>query len=524
MIPWEDCPRPPRRWQAECLPLIGTALREGIRPIVRAATGSGKAQLISEMCALLARPGEVVVVVAPRQSLVEQLSGLEGLPDIRAGSIAWRIGVARVGVYYGRRKAIEGRDVIVTCTPSMAGLAVELAAAGRKVRTLIVDEAHRSECKAMIGAVEAMAPKYTIGFTATPWRSDKCEALSLFDREVYTYGIGAAIGEGTLVGWDTIGWDVDGKGDPGADVACAEMIREHGIGPGIVSASSIADAEAYAIYLTEAGIPASAIHSDMPTTERRARIARLLTGDLRCLVHVALMSEGTDIPELRWICMRRHSATAIRFVQELGRVLRTHPGKGRAILLDPFDHEGEIGIDHKSAIGEALDRAVETEVGRICVCRGCEGCGVDYDGPEGSSACGAAFRAPEGTTSRCPLCRRKGEAAEEEMPPLVAVSEVTRHARQVMMMLVEAGLVDEPLKGGKWRSGYPSPKQVETLRQVGGVEARAVLPHVDRLNRGEVSDLLGYLFAVRRLRRSGAALPPLPDVPRAAISALESRR
>lgn len=515
MLPWEDSPRPPRRWQAECLPLIGNALREGIRPIVRAATGSGKAQLISEMCALLARPGEVIIVVAPRQSLVEQLSGLEGEDDYRAGSIAWRMGPERVGVFYGRRKLIDGRDVIATCTPSMGALAVELAARGAKVRALIVDEAHRSECAAMIGAVNAMAPRYTIGFTATPWRSDKGESLSLFDREVYTYGIGAAIGDGVLVGWDTIGWDVDGRGDPGADDACAEMIREHGIGPGIVSARTIADAEVYADFLAERGIAALAIHSKMPTAERRSRIARLLAGEVRCLVHVALMSEGTDIPELRWICMRRHSATAIRFVQELGRVLRTSPGKGRALLLDPFDHEGEIGIQHDSAIGRALDDAIDAESDRECSCSGC-------DAHEGE--CGATFQGPEDGPSKCPRCRARGPGEAAEMPPLVAVSEITRYARNVVMLLVEAGLIEESLKGGRWRAGFPSPRQVETLRQVGGVEARAVLPHLDKLNRGEVSDLLGYLFAVRRLRREGRTLPPLPPLPSAAISALESRR
>lgn len=492
-VPWEGSPRPPRRWQAEALPVIGGALRAGERPVVRAATGTGKAQLIAELCAMLARPGEVVVVVAPRQSLVEQLSGVgddyDG-PGLRPGSVAWRIGPGRVGVYYGQRKALEGRDVVVACGPSLGALADALRLRGLACRALICDEAHRSESASVLAAVERLGPRYVIGFSATPWRSESSESLSLFTSEVVRYGIGQAIRDRVLVPWETIGWDVAGRGDPGADVACAAMIRElpDGAGPGIVSARSIPDAEQYAALLAEDGIAAMAIHSELGRGDRRERVRRLLDGDLRCLVHVSLLTEGTDIPELRWLCMRRPSSTAIRFVQELGRVLRTADGKDRALLLDPYDHEGSIGVEHDSRVGpaDALDAAMESEAG----------------------------------------ARGPREASDDppEMPPLVAVSEVTRWARRAMLALVEAGVADAPLRGGRWRSALPSDRQLEALRKIGGTEARAVLQHADALCRGEVSDMIGFLSALRRAQRERRPLPDLPAVPPAAIAALSRRR
>lgn len=478
--PWEGSPREPRDWQRRALPILGDAWRAGERPVVRAVTGAGKAQLISEVCALMLKPDEVVVVTAPRQSLVEQLSGIEGGDELRPGSIAWRVGEDRVGVFYGRRKSMG--DVIVTCNPSLPALVEVLG--GRPCRALVVDECHRSESPAVLAAVDALNPRFRVGFSATPWRSEKSQALSLFSREVFTYGLADAIRDGVLVPWDTVGWD--GRTEGNTNTVCVELIRQHGNGPGIVSAASIEDAESYAGLLTTEGIPALAVHSELRRADRQDRIARLLSGDLRCLVHVALLQEGVDIPELRWLCMRRPTATAIRFVQELGRVLRSHPGKDRALLMDPYDLEGAIGVVHDSKIGESLDAA------------------VDSVGQE---------RETDG-----------GGDPPKTMAPPVAVSEVTRWARRSLLALIEAGIAAPMLKGRGWRGSPPSEKQVATLRRLRAPEARALEPQIGILNRGEVSDVLGLLFAIQGARRGGATLPELPAPPVNALRSLQVSR
>lgn len=455
--------------------------------MVRACTGSGKSGLLSRLAGLMAGPDGVVVISAPRVSLVEQLSGLEAAEvreewggGWRPGSAAWDVGGDRVGVYYGVKKQPD-RPIVVTCNPSLPGLVEALA--GRRCRALIVDEAHRSESPEFVAAVAALAPARVVGFSATPWRSDKAESLSIFDSVCYDYGIAPAIRDGVLVPWDTVGWD--GTGDDGIDAGCIEMIRRYGDGPGIVSAASIADAEVYAEVLAAAGLPAAAIHSGLPPRERRLRIARLLSGDLRCLVHVALLQEGVDIPALRWLCMRRPTSTSIRFVQELGRILRTAPGKSRALLLDPYDLEGSIGLRHDPAIGPAaaLDAALEP----------------------------------------APRTEGTGIAPPIELPPMIMVSEVTRWARRSLLALVEAGIAEAPLKGSRWREALPSESQLSTLRKIGGEAARAVLSHGEYLTRGEVSDMIGYLSAVRTAKRARIALPELPPVPESAVAAVARR-
>lgn len=476
--PWEGSPRPPRRWQVEALSAVGAALRRGERPLVRAATGSGKAQLIAELASSMRRDGEVVVVVAPRQSLVEQLSGVEDLPALRPGSVAWRAGLQSVGVYYGRQKVRTDAPIVVTCTPSLGALAAEIA--GRPVRCLIVDEAHLSEADGILAAVEVLRPRYVVGLSATPWRTAEGEALSLFSSEVYTYGITQAQKDGVLCQWETVGVDPS-WGQVDADDACARLIREYGDGPGIVSARSIADAEAYALRLTADGIPAQAIHSQLGRREQAQRISALLAGEVRCLVHVALLTTGTDIPELRWICLRRPSSTAIRYVQEIGRVLRTARGKRRALVLDPYDFEGSIGVVHDSRLGESMEQAIAKE---------------------------AAER-----TERDP----DSYADDEPMPPVVAVSRLTRWARAVILAALDAGVPCEPLPGGRWRSTRPSDKQLNALRRVAPVGLRGVI--ADTLTRGEVSDLLGACFALRQ----GRGLFEAPPIPSGAAQSLAAK-
>jgi hypothetical protein len=444
-------------------------------------TGSGKSALLAEIATLM--QGDGVVISAPRQALVEQLSGFEGEPAFRPGSVAWRAGGDRVGVFYGSKKNPD-RPIVVTCNPSLEALVPLLG--GRQVGVLIVDECHRSESPSFLRAVRALNPKRVVGFSATPWRSDAKESLGLFTGVCYDYGLGQAIADRVLVPWDTVGWE--GDGDPDVNVVSESLIRSHGVGPGIVSARSIEDAGQYAAWLTGRGIPAEAIHSELSKGERKSRVARLMDGSLRCLVHVALLQEGVDIPELRWLCMRRPTATSIRFVQELGRVLRVASGKDRATLLDPYDFMGTIGLTHDAKIGpaEALEAAMREESG--------EGGGSG----------------------------EKGEAPE--FPPAVAVSAVTRWARRCYMLLVEHGAASAPVRGRGWRSALPSEAQLRALRSIGGVEARAVLEHAENLTRGEVSDMIGFLSAFRAARRQGQSLPELPEAPASAVQALQSRK
>ena len=478
VVPWEGAKRPPRAWQAEALPLVLDALREGRAGVVSVATGGGKSILQAELCRIcLPRAmatGRAIVVSAPREALVAQL----------AATLAERCGEDAVGVYYGRKKQ-PTRPIIVCCNNSVPTLTVELAARMRQVSILIADECHGTESETLRETIPAMAPGRVIGFTATPFRSDDRQSLGLFDEALFTYTYEDARRDGVLVDYLPINCsDAELIGD--TNDVCARMIAEYAHGPGIVSAKDIPDAEAYAAYLMEGGIAAAAIHSKVPGDRRRELLDDLRTGRLRCLVHVSLLAEGVDLPWLRWLCLRRPVAAKVRFVQELGRVLRVCTPyeswyeedlrlwgpKTSALVLDPYRLLDTLGIRHPEAIGRALAEAEEAAERK-------------------------ALKA---------MTKAEKEVALAALPLPVAVSEATAWAQRLAASMRMCGLAAEYLAAGRDTSAAPSVAQLDYLRRLaklsryipepGRTTIRALLGRAESLTWGEVSDLISVLRAI----------------------------
>jgi hypothetical protein len=465
--PWEDMPpnkhtglpMVPRRWQAEALPKIGAALRAGERPVVVACTGAGKAVLLTEMVRLIewsCTADEVVVVSAPTVALVGQLS--EDLGS-RCRS---------VGVYYGKAKRIDA-TVIVVCNASALRLAAALAVAGRAVKFWLADEAHKTETKVMRDAIEATSPRLLAGMTATPFRSTGCTHLQLFSTVAERYLMADAIAEGVLVPYKPF-WPKEDSDD--RDEACLRLILRHTSGPGVVGANTIVDAEAHAEWLTARGVPAEAIHSQLTEEERADRIEALRSGRLRCVVHVAMLIEGVDYPWLRWLCLRRAIGSMVALIQQLGRVLRSYPGKSEAIVLDPHQLLETFGLTLPENIGAAEEKAADELEDK-----------PERDGP--------------------------GEREGKEPTKIRAVAEATQWARRALLALMFSGAIpDAKIKGSRWRSEPPTAPQLRSLAKMHKAWARYLPPELqpavakmargyrEELTRGAVSDVLGILHAV----------------------------
>jgi superfamily II DNA or RNA helicase len=345
--------RTPRAWQATALPVVLGALQARRRGVVTATMGSGKSVLQSEVVAqhlLTLAADEVTVITAPKQSLVRQLGD----------TFAERLGHDVVGRYFADVKQAD-RSVIVSCNASAAALARELGVRGRKVGLWVADEVHSTESGGIIDAARALAPAAACGFTATPFRSKKTETLQLWDEVVVTYTPADALRDGVIVPYTLATFD--GDEGTGVNAATLDLIERHAHGPGLVNAASISDAEWFAGQLVARGISAAAIHSKQTDAVRRELEVRLRGGDLRCLVHVSLLTEGVDWPWLRWLALRRKVKARVRFVQEVGRVLRAldpvrhaedierFGPKSTALLLDPRDLFSRFALTYEEALG-----------------------------------------------------------------------------------------------------------------------------------------------------------------------------
>lgn len=340
-----------RKWQAEALPLVVEAVKARKHPVVSAFMGSGKSVLIAELIRQTRPEQRSVVVAAPRANLVRQLAG-----TMRRG-----LGDAEVGEWYEAAKQAD-RPVVVTTYQSLPTLIEEWKRIGRVPRLLVCDEVHRTEAPSILASIEAlqaMTPRghlARIGLTATPFRSKHKERLSLWETVVYRYRYQDGLADNVIVPHRVECWERDADlNDQELDEICAHLLRKHGVFPTLASANDIDDAEEFATFLTAYDIPAASFHSRLSLAEQGRRIEALRSGALKVLVHVSMLAEGSDFPWLRGLLLRRHVQARVRFVQEVGRVLRWDAGKTCGVVLDPLDLMGMHGLSHEDGLGKALN-------------------------------------------------------------------------------------------------------------------------------------------------------------------------
>lgn len=375
MVPWQGAANAPRKWQALALPAVMQAIRRSrpdapVRPLVSAVMGAGKSVLIAEL-AFIALHGrameeDTILVAAPRQNLVKQLSK----------TVKDRCGRETVGVYYQHGKQ-PARPIVVCCYQSLPGLVDELVQLGRRICLFIGDEAHRTECETILQTWQRMTPLSAVGVTATPYRADERERLSLWTEVVYRYTLDEAWRDGVLVpyrrlcvskAWVDAG-EVGIEGTDALDQACLRLIVEaqtQGLDlfPMISSAYDIEDAEHFRDVLQVAGISAVVVHSKQSQAKNDAAIGALQRGEARVLVQVTMLSEGSDFPWLRGLLLRRDIASAVLFFQFMGRGLRANTGKAYCTMLDPHRLFDAFGVSRPEALGEAMEEALREAVGR----------------------------------------------------------------------------------------------------------------------------------------------------------------
>jgi hypothetical protein len=303
--------------------------------------GAGKALEIAVLCrAVKLDADRVIVVSTSTQDLVASLQ--KDISDVCGQDRS-------VGCWYGRRKRMG--QVVVTCTPSIGKLAAALAERGLRTDLWIADEAHRSEAATVRAAYGVLSPRHVLGFTATPFRADHSETLSLFETALYRYGVAEALADGVIVPWRIVHSETGGA----LNKTCGDMIADAS-GPGIANATDIADAKFFAGYLCRRGIPAAAVHSKQSARGNAMALEKLGRGKLRCVVHVNLLSEGANYPWLRWMLLRREVESRVRFMQEVGRGVRAHPGKTECVYYDPHDLFGAFDMSVPEALGETPEK------------------------------------------------------------------------------------------------------------------------------------------------------------------------
>lgn len=253
---------------------------------------------------------------------------------------------------------------------------------------VIVDECHRAVASEYAAVLDRYQFATMVGLTATPERGDGTGLAPLFQRLVSATTIRELTEAGHLVPCHVVAppkplrsgqiaqhpvdaWNAHAKGR--STIVYCHTLR--------------AAAEQVEAFRFE-GVNADWIEGGTPTEERRARLAAFKAGELTVLVNVGTMLEGVDAPIASCAILARGCGTEGLYLQICGRILRPHPGKTDAILIDlrGVSHvHGHPSEDRRYSLeGRAITHGAEAVGASFCrVCGAivtpgepCEECGT----------------------------------------------------------------------------------------------------------------------------------------------------
>ena len=226
---------------------------------------------------------------------------------------------------------------------------------------IVIDEAHHALAKTYKEMWERFPKAKFLGLTATPCRLNGKGFTDLFDVLVQSWAVPEFISKGRLATYDFVSIKSDGvtqrlidslqKRGADGDYQNKEMdmllnkklsierlyrsLEEYGKDrKGIVYAINISHAQKITKLYQEHGVKVIAIDSKTPATERQQDIEAFKKGDIQVLVNVDIFSEGFDCPDVEFVQLARPTLSLAKYLQMVGRGLRTAKGKKNCVIID----------------------------------------------------------------------------------------------------------------------------------------------------------------------------------------------
>jgi len=221
---------------------------------------------------------------------------------------------------------------------------------------VVIDEFHHAAADSYQRVLQALQPKFLLGITATPFRSDNRDLLELCHGNLaYQVGLFEAISFGWLAPFryhgvaDVVAYTADllnsrktydinkltlrfNTNDRARLVT--QKFLKHKSKAALGFCVSIEHADFMAAQFLKAGITAAAVHSGPHSATRGDAIRQLTSGHLKVLFSVDIFNEGVDIPVVDLVMFLRPTESMVVFIQQLGRGLRLHPEKPYLTVLD----------------------------------------------------------------------------------------------------------------------------------------------------------------------------------------------
>jgi superfamily II DNA or RNA helicase len=222
---------------------------------------------------------------------------------------------------------------------------------------IIIDESHHAGALTYQKILGHFRPKFLLGMTATPERTDGFNIFELFDYSIaYEIRLHDALKANLLAPFHYFGVsDITLDGVALGDKAqfnklisplrvnhIIKALKEYGCSDGVprglVFCSKVEEANQLAQLFNEANINSVSLSGINSEAEREAAIQQLESQDpanrISYIFTVDIFNEGIDIPSVNQVVMLRPTESAIIFVQQLGRGLRKTDLKEYLTVID----------------------------------------------------------------------------------------------------------------------------------------------------------------------------------------------
>lgn len=222
---------------------------------------------------------------------------------------------------------------------------------------IVIDEVHKAGAPTYLKLINYFNPKFYLGMSGSPDRTDDFNIYELFDYNVpLDIRLQDALKEDLLCPFHYFGitdLSVDGEAlDDHADFNSLvsndrvnyllEKSEYYGYSgdrlKALVFCSRTEEAKKLAEEFNRRGHPSIALTGDDSQEEREEAIDRLTNDErndnLEYIITVDIFNEGVDIPEVNQVLLVRPTQSSIIFIQQLGRGLRKFENKEYVVILD----------------------------------------------------------------------------------------------------------------------------------------------------------------------------------------------
>lgn len=399
--------------------LLGTR-----RLCVQGNTGGGKTMIFLTLAVREAADGGRVVVYTNRRTLRAQLS------DVFEDR----------GVYHGIRAA--GHQPALLSNIQISSIMTERTRSLGKnpkwqlhdATLVIVDEVHLQKAKVAREILERHYGDgaFIVGFTATP-----VGLAGIMDEMIRMATLEELREGGFLVPCEVYApWEIDMRGVPVQSGEwhqgkAAKRVREYTVigdvidhwqrlnpleKPSVLFAPGVPESRWFQQQFTMFGVPAE--HVDARTSEKKRSeiFDRWRAGQTKIVCNYGILREGFDFAACEHAILCQPTKKVSTYLQMVGRILRAHPGKSRAILQDHTGAYWRLGSPNEDRDWrlDGPDHPIRerSHVRRCRLCgevRGsgdtCQSCHEDDTIPHACPKCGCVRYDIEGWRGGpCPKC------------------------------------------------------------------------------------------------------------------------